>query len=122
MLHHKSYPEASDLQFHKVSSVRMLTGVSVLPLKGSPNMKTQIAIALLVALLSPLAQSAVCKVKTNDIGSITGKGSTQENAFLNAAEQCFERREKLHKMKKGTGFDEDTGVAVIDSCANITCS
>jgi hypothetical protein len=64
---------------------------------------------------------STCKVSTNDIGTIIGRGSSSSDAFEDAATQCFERREKLYRMKKGSSMDEDTGLAMIDNCANIRC-
>ncbi len=63
----------------------------------------------------------VCKVSTNDVGTIIGRGPTAEDAFEDAATQCFDRREQRHSMSKGA-LDEETGLVVIDSCANIRCS
>jgi hypothetical protein len=87
----------------------------------------QLALAALVTLQgSSAAQAAVdkatCKVKTNDIGTIIGRGTSSSDAFEDAATQCFERRAQLHRMKKGKDVDEETGIAVIDTCANIKCA
>lgn len=62
-----------------------------------------------------------CKVSTNDIGTIIGHGSSRDAAFEDAATQCFERREKLYKMRKGAVVDEDSALVMIDTCANIRC-
>lgn len=67
------------------------------------------------------AEKKVCKVATNDIGTIVGRGSNTDAAFEDAATQCFERREQLYKMKKGGTVDEDSGLVMIDMCANIRC-
>ena len=83
-------------------------------------------LAMMVSISAPklaeAAEKATCKVKTNDIGTIYGKGRTPSAAFEDAADQCFERRAQLFRMKKGSNLDEDTGLAVIDVCANIKCS
>jgi hypothetical protein len=63
-----------------------------------------------------------CKVNTNDIGTIIGRGSNSDAAFEDAATQCFERRAKLHEIKKGTAIDEEAGLVMIDVCANIRCN
>jgi hypothetical protein len=62
-----------------------------------------------------------CKVSTNDIGTIIGRGSSRDAAFEDAATQCFDRREKLYQMKKGGSVDEDSALVMIDMCANIQC-
>ncbi len=74
-----------------------------------------------VSVSAQAKEASTCKVSTNDIGTIVGKGRSPSAAFEDAATKCFERREQLHRMKKGQSFDEDTGLAVIDSCANIKC-
>lgn len=63
----------------------------------------------------------VCKVATNDIGTIVGRGSNSDAAFEDAATQCFDRRAQLYRMKKGADVDEDSGLVMIDMCANIRC-
>lgn len=83
--------------------------------------------SLNVVLISPaLAAKAptkmkTCKVNTNDIGPIIGRGPSSADAFEDAATQCFERRSQLFRMKRGANMDEETGLTVIDTCANITC-
>jgi hypothetical protein len=67
------------------------------------------------------APSATCKVETNDIGTIVGKGRSASAAFEDAAEKCFDRRSQLYKMKKGSDVDEDSGLVMIDMCANLKC-
>ncbi len=67
------------------------------------------------------AEKKVCKVSTNDIGTIVGKGSNADAAYEDAATQCFDRRSRLYTMKKGSSVDEDTGLVMIDMCANIRC-
>lgn len=67
------------------------------------------------------AEKKVCKVATNDIGTIVGRGSSFDAAFEDAATQCFERRQKLYTMKKGGTVDEESGLVMIDMCANIRC-
>ena len=67
------------------------------------------------------SEKKTCKVATNDIGTIIGRGSNADSAFEDAATQCFERREQLYKMKKGNSVDEETGLVMIDMCANIRC-
>ena len=90
-------------------------------------MKFIIALVLTLtafSLTAPVAHAGdktACKVVTNDIGTITGRGPSSSAAFEDAATQCFDRREKLYKMKKGTNVDEETGLVMIDACANIKC-
>ena len=66
------------------------------------------------------AEAAVCKVKLEDIGTIIGKGATKNLAFEDAAEQCFNK--KASKVRRASAsIDEDTGLAIIDICANVRC-
>ena len=65
---------------------------------------------------------STCKIKTNDVGTIIGKGRTPAAAFEDAATQCFERHADLHQMTKGKSVDEDAGLVMIDTCVNIKCS
>jgi hypothetical protein len=93
---------------------------------------TQLALAAVIAssLFTSQAEAffggggksdAVCKVATNDIGTIVGRGRSPSAAFEDAATKCFERRADLYQMKKGTSVDEETGLVMIDMCANIRC-
>jgi hypothetical protein len=90
-------------------------------------MKQVLALALIAAVqftafTAHAGDKKVCKVATNDIGTIIGRGPSSDAAFEDAATQCFDRREQLYKMKKGATMDEDTGLVMIDACANIRCS
>jgi hypothetical protein len=91
-------------------------------------MKFIIALAMTLAAFTMTTSTAhaasktACKVVTNDVGTITGRGPSSSDAFEDAATQCFDRREKLYKMKKGTNVDEESGLVMIDACANIKCS
>jgi hypothetical protein len=86
---------------------------------------TVLAMVLAAFMLAPTTSHAsemkTCKLKTNDIGTILGKGKTQAAAFEDAATQCFDRHSAAYKIKKGTDLDEDAGLVVIDVCANIKC-
>lgn len=86
-----------------------------------------IAAAVLTAIaFSPsnaeAGEKTTCKVATNDIGTIVGRGANKDTAFEDAATQCFDRRAKLYQMRKGASVDEDSGLVMIDMCANIKCS
>lgn len=88
-------------------------------------MKLQIAFLFLVA-FSGLAQAnakdAVCKVKTNDIGTIIGHGADESAAFEDAATKCFDRYSTLSRAKDNRNpADEDAKIIWIDTCANIKC-
>lgn len=83
------------------------------------------AVTATLTLSAPQAMASEkksCKVTTNDIGTITGRGPSSEAAFEDAATQCFERRAELFRLKRGTEVDEETGLLFIDVCANIKCS
>lgn len=82
---------------------------------------TLLALVLSLALPELGHAASKCMVKTHDIGTIVGKGSSSSDAFEDAVSQCFDRRSQLYRMKKGSMPDEDTAVAFIDVCANITC-
>lgn len=74
--------------------------------------------ALLV--MQTRAQAAVCKVKLEDVGTIVGKGATKNLAFEDAASQCFDK--KASKARRATAsMSEDTGLNIIDICANVRC-
>jgi hypothetical protein len=80
------------------------------------------ALQALSASIAMASDSATCKVATNDIGTIVGKGKTKSAAFEDAAVKCFDRREQLYKMKTNqASLDEDSGMVMIDACANIKC-
>jgi hypothetical protein len=91
-------------------------------------MKTFIAFSLLVTLTLPLgarasgAKQETCKIVTNDVGTITGRGPSSAQAFEDAATQCFDRHVALYKNKHQSKTDEDTGLLYIDICANVRCS
>jgi hypothetical protein len=92
-------------------------------------MKSALMFGLLICIgMSALTSTAhasekKCKVATNDVGTIIGRGPSSEEAFEDAATQCFDRHEKLYKMKKSSDHvDEDSGLVMIDVCANIRCS
>jgi hypothetical protein len=88
----------------------------------------KIAFVIALAISSAWASSAsakdvsTCKVKTNDVGTIIGKGRSPSAAFEDAAVKCFERHADLHQMTKGKKVDEDAGLVMIDTCANIKCT
>jgi len=88
---------------------------------------TLLSLSLNVVLISPALASEkatkmkACKVNTNDVGLIIGRGPSSMDAFEDAATQCFERRSQRFQMKRGTNMDEETGLTVIDACANLTC-
>lgn len=78
-------------------------------------------IAISVSHAAWAVEKTTCKVTTNDIGTIIGRGPSSDLAFEDAATQCFDRREKLYKLKKNQDLDEDTALVMIDTCANIRC-
>jgi hypothetical protein len=89
----------------------------------------QIWVSALIIGLSLMILSTVeasekkCQFKTNDVGTINGRGPSSDAALEDAITQCFERHEKLHQMRSGTDYtqDQEAGVAVIDVCANPKC-
>lgn len=100
------------------------------PLKmATLGTKTILALttAVFLATLSPsLSKAAECRVKLEDVGTIIGKGSNKNLAFEDAATQCFERRERKLRSRRAAsissaGLDEETGLTLIDLCANVRC-
>lgn len=79
-------------------------------------------LGLAFSLSAHAADTHKCKVTTHDIGTIHGRGATKEAAFEDAAIQCFERHQQRHTMRRSASLDEDTGLTIIDVCANIKCS
>lgn len=75
--------------------------------------------ALVVAFSASPAQAAICKVSLDDIGTIIGKGRTPNLAFEDAATKCFDK--KRAKLRSAASLDEETGLNIIDICANVRC-
>lgn len=67
------------------------------------------------------APKTTCKVTTNDIGTIIGRGENHSEAFEDAATQCFERRQNRYLASRGSSIDEETNLVMIDACVNIRC-
>ena len=80
-----------------------------------------LAVSVLFSHTAQAGEQKTCKVKTNDIGTIVGRGPSSDAAFEDAATKCFDRRASLYRAKKGTNVDEDAGLVMIDTCANIKC-
>ena len=78
-----------------------------------------VALAALLALQSQ-AHAAICKVQLEDVGTIIGKGATKNLAFEDAAVKCFDKKEAQAK-RASASLDEDTGLKIIDQCANLRC-
>ncbi len=97
-------------------------------------------LAILILLLSPLISSIpskveiaqsrgpasdskvfTCKYRSGDIGTVVGQGTNPTEAFKDAAEKCFDRRVASYEALRGP-IDEERGMMMIDSCANISCS
>ncbi len=66
------------------------------------------------------AEAAVCKVKLEDVGTIIGKGATKNLAFEDAASQCFDKKASKARRSQAS-MSEDTGMSIIDICANVRC-
>lgn len=93
-------------------------------------MRTTIML-LMVAAVSVVSVSAnaegarkgtTCVYKSDDLGTIVGRGPSSSAAFEDAATKCFDRRAHLYKAKHNQTVDEDAGLTIIDVCANITCA
>ncbi len=67
-------------------------------------------------------EKKICRYTASDIGTIVGKGANFPQAYEDAATQCFERQAERYRKKHKAELDEDHGIAIIDVCANITCS
>lgn len=81
---------------------------------------------LLIVLLSLGTEAAeevhTCRYQSAEIGTVTGKGKTEAQAFENAAVQCFDRHQALVREFRGEEEAKKRGLLHIDICANITCS
>src|SRR3954469_4835848 len=87
------------------------------------KMKSLILLQIALTFGASIAQAnETCKVKTTDVGTIVGKGSTQDSAFEDAATKCYDLRAQLFKAHHGRVPAEDDGLAIIDVCANVRCS
>mgnify|MGYP000902681705 CR=1 FL=1 len=67
------------------------------------------------------AEAAICKVQLEDVGTIIGKGSSKLLAFEDAAEKCFDKK-AAKARRAAASLDEETGLTIIDECANLRCS
>jgi hypothetical protein len=68
------------------------------------------------------AQAATCKVHLEDLNTtIIGKGRTSEAAFEDAAMKCFDKKAGQVRRPQHEKVDEDSGLAIIDQCANLRC-
>ena len=54
-------------------------------------------------------------------GKIVGVGRTPAEAFEDAATKCFEARKSFFESRKNKNLDEDSGLSLIDECANLNC-
>ncbi len=79
-------------------------------------------LSILVFSLSEAAEMATCRVSTNDIGTIVGRGKDASEAFEDAATQCFDRRSKHFTLNRKVAADEETALVFIDLCANVQCA
>lgn len=68
------------------------------------------------------AKVHTCRYITGDVGTIIGRGSSKNEAFADAAEQCFDRRVKLFEQVRGQAVSMDRGQDFIESCVNLQCS
>lgn len=62
-----------------------------------------------------------CRAEVPGLKPIVGSGHSKEEAFEDAATQCFEQFRKHHRKMRGVESDEETGVFYIDTCANLIC-
>lgn len=62
-----------------------------------------------------------CRLHTNDVGDIVAHGSTKNEAYANAAEKCYEKRESQYRQirHKNPGMDQGEDMAL--SCVNLSC-
>ena len=68
------------------------------------------------------ASAATCKVRLEELNTtIIGRGRTAELAFEDAAEKCFDKKASKVRRPTQSKIDEDSGLAIIDQCANLRC-
>ena len=79
------------------------------------------SLSFAIAQPGSMSEKKTCRVKTNDIGTIVGRGKNDSEAFEDAATQCFDKREERYKAAKHASLDEEAGLVMIDVCANIKC-
>ena len=87
---------------------------------------------LIILVLSALASTSygaphqLCRTETQDVGTIIGKGSSNEDAFESAVTQCFEKRmQRWDSRRTSAQVSEsarfDAGESIILSCAELKC-
>jgi hypothetical protein len=68
------------------------------------------------------ADAATCKVRLEEMNTtIIGRGRTAEAAFEDAAMKCFDKKADQAPRPSQSKIDEDSGLAIIDQCANLRC-
>ncbi len=89
-------------------------------------MKALIIANLVLIGASQAHAGATCKFKLPDVTSetLSASGSTLDEARANASYKCFDLRNELAVRRSGHALaDDDTGVAIVNSCVNdIRCS
>lgn len=65
---------------------------------------------------------ATCKLETGDVGTIIGRGETQNKAYGDAIEKCYMKREALFEKARAQVVDIERGQDLIDSCSEMKCS
>lgn len=83
---------------------------------------TMIVLLIACFLVLARAEAVQCKAHSKHVGVITGSGKSRQAAFEDAAEDCFEKHSRLFQSKTGKTVDMDSGIDLIDICANIKCS
>jgi hypothetical protein len=88
----------------------------------SKRTKLILAVVLTIVTLSTLApatsQAAICKIKTESVGTVIGKGSDREAALEDARVQCFDRNVNEFVSHNQLNPDEETRLSIIDECVN----
>ncbi len=68
------------------------------------------------------SDSKTCKFETGDIGTVIGHGETRNQAYGDAIEKCYMKREALFERARAHVVDVERGQDLIDSCSEMKCS
>jgi hypothetical protein len=83
--------------------------------------KLYVLVALFSLLLSVETHAAVCRLKTDGYGTFVGSGKTENVAYEQAAEKCFDSMNYIKQRKAKVAADEDQQLSFMDYCVNLSC-
>lgn len=65
---------------------------------------------------------STCKFETGDVGTVIGRGDSHNQAYGDAIEKCYMKREALFEKARAHVVDIERGQDLLDSCSTLTCS